>query len=196
VIECPYCQSALKENVSECPKCGIDGEKLTRIMGPMPVIFGGVSQDRKLLSPRDIKRLVKVIDEYQRRFPQSRLHFLVRSFPQEMDFKVVLFWVFNQAGLSSQGSKGGKNRDVVFVIDRKRSKAGMIVGYGLEPVLSQAAMDEVVSSGQDALNEGDFSGAFEEMVGTLTDRMREICLGLPELVGLRAKLADEETDDY
>jgi len=151
VNPCPYCQNPVQENAPECPQCGIDGDKLTRIMGPMPVIFGGLSQSGTLLGAREVKGLVKVIDRYQRRFPQSRLHFLLRQFPQEMDFKVVLFWLFNHAGLSSQGSKDGSNRDAVIVIDPSRGKAGLIVGYGLEPLLSQKAMDAVVLSGKKEL---------------------------------------------
>lgn len=195
-MQCPYCQSSLKEAELECPSCGIDGEKLTRIMGPMPVIFGGVSQSGSKLSAREVKKLTKVIQKFQRLFPQSRLHLLVRSFPQEMEFKVILFWVFNQAGLSSQGSKGGQNRDVVLMIDPSRSKAGLIVGYGLEPLLSQESLDGVVSSGQGALGNGEFAVAFEAMVTVLTERMREASQGLPEAVGLLAKAAADAGEDY
>ncbi len=196
MIECPYCQTSLKEDAPECPQCGIDGDKLTRMMGPMPVIFGGVSQSGTTLDSREVKRLVKVINRYQRRFAQSRLHLLVRKFPQEMDFKVVLFWVFNQAGLSAEGSKGGQNRDVVIVVDPGRAKAGLIVGYGLEPVLSQKDMDEVVQSGQGSLKSGEFAEALEAMVDELTDRLKAVCQVLPEAVGLPSQLANEEDDEY
>lgn len=196
VNPCPYCQNPVQENAPECPQCGIDGDKLTRIMGPMPVIFGGLSQSGTLLGAREVKGLVKVIDRYQRRFPQSRLHFLLRQFPQEMDFKVVLFWLFNHAGLSSQGSKDGSNRDAVIVIDPSRGKAGLIVGYGLEPLLSQKAMDAVVLSGKKELESGDYGAAFEAMTSELTDRLREICGSLPEAVGLSTQLSVEEVDDY
>jgi hypothetical protein len=196
VIACPYCQNSIMETESECPQCGIDGEKLVRIMGPMPVIFGGVTQDGKLLSDRQVKRLRKVTDQYQRRFPQCRLHLMVRSFPQEMEFSVILFWIFNQAGLSSQESKGGQNRDVVILVEPRRAQAGLIVGYGLEPLLSQEAMDEIVAGARGELVNQDFAGAFEVMVDRLTNHLREISLNLPEAVGLQAKLAVDESNDY
>ena len=113
-----------------------------------------------------------------------------------MDFKVVLFWLFNRAGLSAQESKGGQNRDVVIVIDPSRGKAGMIVGYGLEPLLSQKDMDEIVQSGKKALDVYDYSAAFQEMVEELTRRLRDVCQILPEAVGLPAELAVEEVTDY
>lgn len=165
-------------------------------MGPMPIIFGGVTQDEKLLSDRQVKRLRKVSDQYQRRFPQSRLHLMVRSFPQEMEFSVILFWIFNQAGLSSEGSKGGQNRDVVILVEPRRAQAGLIVGYGLEPLLSQVAMDEIVAGARGELTNLDFSGAFEVMVEGLTNCLREISRNLPEAVGLQANLAIDESLDY
>ncbi len=174
----------------------MDGAKLSRLMGPVPVIFGGISQNGKALNPREVKGLVKMVERYQRRFVQSRLHLLLRRFPQEMDFKVVLFWLFNQAGLSAQESKGGQNRDVVIVIDPSRGKAGVIIGYGLEPLLSQEDLDAIVQSGKSSLDLYDYRAAFEAMVGELTIRLREVCQLLPEAVGLPAPLAVEEEIEY
>lgn len=165
-------------------------------MGPMPVIFGGVTQEGNFMSDKEVKRLRKVVEVYHRRFPQSRLHLMVRIFPQEMALPVILFWIFNNAGLSSQGSKGGQNRDVVLLIEPKRQQAGVIVGYGLEPILAKESMDDIVGQGWDELARGDFAGAFESMVETLSEYLKAISEGLPEAVGLRVKLADESGDEY
>ena len=196
MIECPYCQNLLKEASSECPQCHIDIEKLARLMGPMPAIFGGVSQNGARLSTREVKRLTKVTEKFQRRFPQSRLHLLCRSFSQEMDFKVILFWLFNKGGLSNQGNRGGKNRDIVLLIEPTRGKAGVIVGYGLEPLLSQETLDRVVLSAEEKLKNGEFAAAFETMVDEITKELREICAALPEAVGLQARSLKNKTPSY
>ena len=145
---------------------------------------------------REVKRLTKLIQKFQLKFPQSRLHLLCRSFPQEMDFKVILFWVFNKAGLSAQSRRGGQNRDVVIAIDPNRTKAGLMIGYGLEPVLSQEALDDIILSGQTDLENGEFASAFERIIGSLTEEMRKVCLGLPEAVGLQVKSEVRKTPDY
>jgi len=165
-------------------------------MGPMPMIYGGVSQEGDFLNGSEVRRLRRMIMDYQRQFPQSGLHLLVRSFPQEMDFKVILLWLFNQGGLSPEGCKGGRNRDVVILIEPDRRKAGLIVGYGLEPLLSQEAMDEVVGRAGFALAERDFAGAFEVMVKGMTNLLCEISLELPKAVGLRIELAEDGADQF
>jgi len=163
----------------------------------MPVIFGGVSQGgSNRMSVSEVKRLVKLIQKFQLKFPQSRLHLLCRSFPQEMSFKVILFWVFNKAGLSSQGNRGGKNRDVVIAIDPRREKAGLMVGYGLEPLLSQGSLDDIVLSGQTDLENADFAMAFEKMVTSLSAKMREVSLGLPETIGYKSQRKVRRTPHY
>lgn len=148
------------------------------------------------MSDKEVKRLRKAVEEYHRRFPQSRLHLMVRVFPQEMALPVILFWIFNNAGLSSEGCKGGQNRDVVLLIEPKRQQAGVIVGYGLEPLLSKESMDDIVGHARGELSAGDFAGAFESMIGSLSEYLKAISQGLPEAVGLRTKLADDSGNDY
>ena len=165
-------------------------------MGPMPVIFGGVTQEGNHLKKKEVKQLRKAVDVYHRRFPQSRLHLMVRTFPQEMELPVILFWIFNNAGLSSEGSKGGRNRDVVLLIEPNRGQAGMIVGYGLEPILAKEAMNDVVGRARGFLMDGDFAEAFNSMIDTLSECLKAISEGLPEAVGLPVKLAEEDGDQY
>ena len=45
MITCPYCQAALREDDPACPQCGMDANQLAGMMGPMPIIPGGASQD-------------------------------------------------------------------------------------------------------------------------------------------------------
>jgi len=134
----------------------------------MPAIFGGVSQNGARLSTREVKRLTKVIGKFQRRFPQSRLHLLCRSFSQDIDFKAILFWLFNKAGLSNQGNRGGQKRDVVFLIE---------------------------SAGGE-LAKGEFAVAFEMMVDELSQEMQKVCGALPEAVGLQAQTFENKTPSY
>lgn len=174
----------------------MDAEKLLKIMGPMPIIPGGVSQDKRRLGRWQAGALRKVIAQYQRRFPQSRLHLMVRTFPQKMELPVILFWIFNQAGLSQESARGGRNRDVVILIEPKRRQAGMIVGYGLEPMISQMDMDEVVREGRGFLDEGNYLKAFRAMVGVLTFKLKTVSVDFPRIMGLPEQRVGEVEETY
>jgi len=70
------------------------------------------------------------------------------------------------------------------------------VGYGLEPILSQEAMDGVVLSGQASLEASNFLGAFELMVEAFSQQMRAVSLSLPEVVGIKADVEEDLLRDY
>lgn len=174
----------------------MDAEKLLKIMGPMPIIPGGVSQDARWLGRWKMKALQKKIDGFRRRFPQCRLHLMVRTFPQKMELPVILFWIFNQAGLSLESARDGRNRDIVILIEPDRKKAGMIVGYGLEPLISQEDLDAMMSAGHAFLKTGKFVKAFGAMVAALTSKLEEVSREFPRIVGKPERPKEELEIDY
>ncbi|MDB4354024.1 TPM domain-containing protein [Akkermansiaceae bacterium] len=169
----------------------MDLNKLAQALGPIPVMFGGISDGCQLFNKSEAKKLAKTIRTYQALFPQSRLHVVSRTFDQKADIPVILFWVFNRAGLSEESSKQGKNRDVVILIEPKRKQAAMMVGYGLEPILPQEALDQIIERTEPHLSSEDYLTAMEIAIDSLIELMKSVSTELPHSVGLQTALATD-----
>jgi hypothetical protein len=197
VIECPYCHTPLRETSPECSGCQMDLEKLARAMGPTPVILAGISDGCNLFSRPETKRLSKVISAYQSRFPQCRLHVITRIFDQKAELPPIIFWIFNRADLSEGTSKQGKNRDIVILIEPKRKQAAMIVGYGLEPILPQQALDQIIERAQPYLTSGEYLAGMEIAIEGLSELLKSVSQELSQSLGLQKVLAtDFGANDY
>ncbi len=160
-------------------------------------MFGGVSDGCQLFNKAETKKLAKLIQAYQNNFPQSRFHVVTRTFDQKADLSVILFWVFNRAGLSEESAKQGQNHDIVILIEPHRQQAAMIVGYGLEPILSQQALDQIIERSQPFLSSGDYLGGMEIAIAGLTELLKSVSQELPASLGLEAELAkDFAADDF
>jgi hypothetical protein len=116
-MRCPYFHKALEENSAECPSCKLTLSRAPALLGPVPRFAPGLDDALRVLEKRDVKKLGERIDEMQRRFPQVKMHIIVRDFPSNHPFDLFLFWIFNHAGLSEEAHKGGENRDILLVID-------------------------------------------------------------------------------
>ena len=162
----------------------MDLEKLARAMGPTPVILTGISDECNLFSKSETKKLTKVISDYQESFPQCRLHVITRTFDQKADLPPIIFWIFNRAGLSEGISKQGKNRDVAILIEPSRKQAAMIVGYGLEPILPQQALDQIIDRAQPYLTGGEYLAGMEIAIEGLSELLKSVSQQLPYSVGL------------
>jgi len=160
-------------------------------------MFGGISDGCQLFSKSNTKRLAKIIQAYQERFPQSRLHVVTRTFDQKAELPAILFWVFNRAGLSEESAKQGQNRDVVILIEPHRKQAAMMVGYGLEPLLPKGALDGIIERAQPFLTSGDYLGGMETAIERLEKLLISVSQELPSSVGLAKELAkDFAADDF
>ncbi|MDB4323044.1 TPM domain-containing protein [Akkermansiaceae bacterium] len=160
-------------------------------------MFGGISDGCQLFGKSETKKLAKIIRGYQESFPQSRLHVVTRTFDQKVDLPVILFWVFNRAGLSEESAKQGQNRDVVILIEPHRNQAAMIVGYGLEPVLPQQALDQIIERAQPFLGSGDYLGGMEIAIDSLTELLKSVSQKLQNSLGLKSELAKNfAADDF
>ena len=77
-----------------------------------------------------------------------------------------------------------------------RKQAGMIVGYGVESLLPQSALADLVAGARRELEEGDYVRAFEKMVGDFTVLLKEVSQGLPRIVGLPEALVEEADESF
>ncbi|MFM1560190.1 MAG: hypothetical protein ACKJSK_12825 [Roseibacillus sp.] len=198
MIECPYCRTALTEDTPVCPQCKLELLSAKRVLGPAPRLnHQGVSDFSNCITPREEKRLVCAIDNFQERFPQTRLAVVFKAFSPEIPLGTQLFWLFNTAGLASEGSKQGKNRDILIGINTSKSEAGLTIGYGLEPFLGQDALDHVMQFAVPSMQSGEHAKGVHEIIRGLSLLMEGVCRDLRDMLGLNYDFAlGEEARDY
>ena len=173
----------------------MDLNRLAKALGPVPVMFGGISDGCQIFNKPDTKKLAKIIRSYQETFPQSRLHVVTRTFEQKVDISVILFWVFNRAGLSEESAKQGQNRDVVILIEPHREQVAMIVGYGFEPILPQQALDQIIEQSQPFFTSNNHLDGLKTIIQSLTKLLTSVSQELPNSLGLPSETAQEFVAD-
>ncbi|MEM9237879.1 MAG: TPM domain-containing protein [Verrucomicrobiota bacterium] len=143
-MRCPYCQTPLRETTADCPGCKLNLSRAASLLGPVPRLEVGVSDNTRALDDKDKTRIRKRIRAIEQRFPQVTVQIVCESFPDEHPFPLYVFWIFNLGGLSTATEKAGDNHTILLALDPVAGKSSIMVGYGLEPFLSEPAIEHVL----------------------------------------------------
>ena len=149
-MRCPYCQTDLRETVAECPGCKLNLSRAATLLGPVPRFEQGVSDHTRALAEKDTNRILKRIATIEQRFPQVTIQIICQNFPDEHPFSLYVFWIFNLGGLSSATEKAGDNHTILLTLDPVACKSAIMVGYGLEPFLTETAINHVLELAEPA----------------------------------------------
>lgn len=141
---CPYCRAPLGATDPECPGCRLNLARAKALLGAFPLFHPGVSDAECLLSEGDLRRIRRRMARLRERFSQVDLQVTLHRFPAEHPFSLYAFWVFNGSVLSGHASRGSGNHALLLLLDIDRREAALMPGYGLEPHLSAAALEELL----------------------------------------------------
>ena len=145
-MKCPYCRTPLAEHVPECPACRLEHRRVLDLLGPVPPVQGRLSDASGHFSPLQRWRLLKRLDQIERRFPQVRVQILCQPLPTEHPLPLYLFWIFNGGSFQPDLEKDGDRHAVLVTLDPKTSRAAIMVGYALEPFVSEEALDRCLEA--------------------------------------------------
>jgi len=146
----------------------------------------------RLLGTLGTRRVRTAIERLQRRYPQIDPHVLLREFPDPHPFELQVFWLFNAAGLSSEDQKGSANRAVLLAIDPPHGRAAIMVGYGLEPFLSDEALDRLLEMADPAWRAGKYSDGILTVLRGLDNLLAGAVDSMPETLGLTEEPVTED----
>lgn len=113
-------------------------------MGALPRLAQGVADNCHCLRPAEALRLMRRIDAIGSRFPQLVLQVVIHRFPAEHPLSLHVFWLFNAAQFAGTNRRGSDNHALLLAIDPGRREAALMPGYGLEPLLSEEALDHLL----------------------------------------------------
>lgn len=149
-MRCPYCQTVLTETAQECPGCRMNLSRAAALLGPVPRLEKGISDSIGTLSDKNRSRLHKRIKVIEQRFPQITLQITCHCFPLEHPFSLYVFWIFNMGGIETATEKAGDNHTIMLTLDPVSGNSSIMVGYGLEPFLSEPALNHLLEVAEPA----------------------------------------------
>ena len=183
-MHCPYCQQSVSEDSAQCAACGLDLQRLDRVLGIPPVLSAGLTDLDGVLSTADTRRVGRALLQFRRRFPQIQMALLIGKAPQAVPLRTWMWWLFNRSRFSLALDKGFVNRDILFALDTTRKQAGLTIGYGLEPFVGKRDLSDVLQAGGMALDAGEWGGACHEILIALDQGLRQTISRMPLTYGV------------
>lgn len=193
-MQCPYCRTQLSETSEECTYCNLSLQSANALLGPVPRLAPGLNDTLSALSKASQQKITKRLAKLSRRFPQVRMHIITSEFDPKYSISTHLFWLFNQGIFCTSDRKGGENHSILLGLDTVQRRVGLIVGYGLEPFLSQKSLDQVLEKAQPLLDKGNYSEAVLAIINEIYKLMEEICNDLNELLDLDEEIISQQTE--
>lgn len=200
---CPACQNPAIEGLTVCIACGFSIAEADRKMGIPPQLSAPVADIYHYLTAAEVRRIATLTQAIEKRFPQIHLAVVIDHVPADVTLSVYTFWLFNRAGISSSVERGADNHLVLLVLDaseRSPKGAACMIGYGLEPFLSQRELNrclDVIAADVATYQHGKASLNFFSALQTV---LQEACLRANEGNSMRdvadaSPPADLMTDD-
>ena len=184
-MRCPFCNSAAAENLDQCPECGFTLAEVQRVFGVAASLEPGLNDIQQIFSKRERRTILKLLDNFSRKFPQSQFSVVTNAHPSpKLPFTVYGFWLFNTSGLCRKIDKAGDNHDILLVIDSNGGLACLLIGYGLEPFVSQKHVAGILESGEQDLKSRNWLGAVQKIVERTETQLAEICAGFNQTFGI------------
>lgn len=195
-MRCPYCRNPLAETSVECLHCHLTLDRATALLGAVPRIGRGVCDTTGVLSKRDVQKIAKAGGKLAWSFPQIALHVLLHEFPREHPFALHVFWLFNCGGLSSEHFRGEDNHAILLALDPVQGLSALTVGYGLEPFLSDEAMDHLLELSEPAWKSGDWTWGILEVISGLDRLLESAALEVSAGFGLPAQMEKGQGKEF
>lgn len=142
-MKCPNCKAPLTEEQPECGECGFHLAVVDDWLGNLPAPGPGLVDASQVLSSAQVRAVEETFALLNERFPQVETHALLLNLPRSVDLATTIFWLFNRGGFCPEDARGGNNHHVLLLLDTSHHRAACMVGYGLEPFIDPAALDEL-----------------------------------------------------
>ncbi len=184
-MHCPYCHAPAFESQPQCTACGFSLDGVERLFGMMPAMQPGITDQADLLDAKGARKSVEAaMESLQTAFPQLKISVVTVRLQPHQPLAVYAFWVFNRSGICRELDKGGKSRDLLLTVDAANGRASLMIGYGLEPFVSEQALSEILAAGATAFGQGDWTAGIVDVIAHAEQALREIFSALPRIYGL------------
>lgn len=183
IMRCPACRHPALEHDQACSQCGFSLEALAQQMGIPPMLNAPVADLVNALSARERRSSLRTIQALHQRFPQLSFAAVLTDLAPEMPLAVHAFWLFNKGSLFSAVERGGDNHGVLFLHDTIHDQTAVMLGYGLEPFVSEVTLEVCLAAASASLAKGQYGVAIEAFVRELERQLTTLLAQLPSTFG-------------
>jgi uncharacterized membrane protein YgcG len=187
-VRCPACQKPVDETSPACPQCHLSHAAIDRALGVPPAIAQTVVDLADCLTRSQTRRIMAELEALEMRFPQVRMNFITCNPPPNMPLQLYLFWVFNHNRTVSAVERGGENHLVMVAVNPVTKAAACMVGYGLEPFVSQELLHQALEAARPALVAADYVAAVKGLSASLSQSFTTVCEAAPHIYGLEGEV--------
>ena len=173
-MKCPACGNNLDAPAAACPNCKFALRRLDTKFGTVPLHSRYLTDRASSLTSAEAKRLGKLLQRFEEKFPQSVFSVFVTDLPAGSNVSEFAFWLANRAQFGSVEAVGENNFDFLLVVEAETGNAALTVGYGLEDVISQDDLDATLTAALPALRIGRLDRGIRLCVEEMTTRLTHI----------------------
>lgn len=182
-MRCPACQHTVLEHEQGCAGCGFSLDALSAVMGIPPTLGTPLADLAGALSGGARKAVLRAAGLLHQRFPQLSFAAVLMDVPAEVPLAVEAFWLFNKGSLFSAVERAGDNHGVLLLVDVPRDRAVAMIGYGLEPFVSEVVLEVCLTAAGGSLRRGLHGAAIEVFVRELERQLSDLVRELPRAFG-------------
>ena len=139
-MRCPACRNEIHEGDAACTACGFTLAALDPHLGIPPQLTPPVVDMAQVLSSSARRTLVEATRRAEQHFPDIHAVVILADVPANLSPELYAFWLFNRTGLFSEVEKGGDNHGVLLLLDTQSARCAVMIGYGLEPLMTTLAL--------------------------------------------------------
>jgi len=183
-MHCPYCQAPAFETTPQCPRCGFSLDRVAAYYGMMPRLRPGLSDLAGLFRPKDAHRIGDATARLHDRFPQINVSIVTTTLEPTQPLTAYAFWIFNRGGICGDLARGGKSRDLLLTLDATNARASLMIGYGLEPFIAQASLQDMVNQGAPHFARDRWVDGVVSVIDAAADRLGQAFDALEKTYGL------------
>jgi hypothetical protein len=171
-MNCPHCSSLITPAQPVCPQCGFSAAAIRGYLGSDWVRLARITDNAQLLSLKHSRHLETVLDDFERRFPQCFMAAYVGALPDNLTLPDLGFWLINHGAFHTHQISRRNDFGIVLIMDPVRQQASFTLGYGLESILKETFLTQILKKLQPLLRQGSFASAIETAVTLIEKELR------------------------
>ena len=168
-MRCPYCEAPVDASASTCGSCHLTFPKTCALFGALPRVQREVHDSVGVLTAKQIKDMQRQIMRIRGKYPQLYVQVLFYSSSKAHPMRTQVFWLFNAAAFSGDTHRGIGNHTFLVAIDPSAGEAALMPGYGLEPLLDEDLLGEMLDCAGDFWEDGDWVGGVSSILNMLDE---------------------------
>ncbi len=170
-MQCPRCRCPVADDPA-CPECGLSMPELDHKFGVVPRHSQEITDSAGFFSARERGKLRRHLHLLHGRFPEIRLSVFSCNVPNR-PARPYGFWLFNRCRFHEVGLKLGRCHSLLLLFNRADSTVSLTGGYGLEGVLDERALEEILRAAVPAWSQAAYLEGTLRMLAELTDQLRK-----------------------